>query len=56
MTVDQVRFKLKKVYDRWGIDFRQAKAIAVFPEGDSENPQPFVTIEYTDETNKGKKR
>ncbi len=54
MTVDQVRFKLKKVYDRWGIDFRQAKATAVFPEGGNGSDRPFVSIEYTDETNKGK--
>jgi sulfide:quinone oxidoreductase len=26
MTIDQVRFKLKPVYDRWKIDFKQAKA------------------------------
>ncbi len=25
MNVDQVRFKLDKLYRRWGIDFRQAK-------------------------------
>ena len=54
MTIDQVRFKLRKVYDRWGIDFRQAKATTIFPEGDSGSDRPFVTIEYTDETNKGK--
>jgi sulfide:quinone oxidoreductase len=54
MTVDQVRFRLKKVYDRWGIDFRQAKATIIFPEGGSGSDRPFVTIEYTDETNKGK--
>ncbi len=54
MTIDQVRFKLKKVYDRWGIDFRQAKATTIFPEGGSGSDHPYVTIEYTDETNKGK--
>ena len=30
MNIDQVRFKLKPVYDRWKIDFRQAKATAIF--------------------------
>ncbi len=53
MSVDQVRFKLKKVYDRWGIDFRQAKATSIFPEGGSSSENPFVTIEYTDEIKKG---
>ncbi len=54
MNIDQVRFKLKKVYDRWGIDFRQAKATAIYPEGDNGIDNPFVTIEYTDESNRGK--
>lgn len=47
MTVDQVRFKLKPVYDRWKIDFRQAKATAIYPEGTSESSMPCVAIEYT---------
>jgi sulfide:quinone oxidoreductase len=54
MTVDQVRFKLQPVYKRWNIDFKQAKATAVFPEGSKESDRPFVTIEFTDETHKGK--
>ncbi len=54
MTVDQVRFRLKKVYDRWGIDFRQAKATAIFPEGGKDSESPYVTIEYTDDENPGK--
>ncbi|HKK42633.1 MAG TPA: FAD/NAD(P)-binding oxidoreductase, partial [Bacteroidales bacterium] len=55
MTTDQVRFKLKKVYDRWGIDFRQAKATAIWPEGGEGKVKQFVEIEYTDEKNAGKK-
>src|SRR5437763_1017998 len=47
MSVDQVRFKLLKVYDRWGIVFKQAKAITIHPEGDREIKTGFVTIEYT---------
>lgn len=54
MTVNQVRFRLEKVYKRWGIDFRQAKATAIFPEGRSGNEHPYVSIEYTDELNRGK--
>lgn len=54
MSEDEVRFKLKKVYDRWGIIFKQAKATTIFPEGDSGNSQPYVKIEYTDENNRGK--
>ena len=55
MTIDQVRFKLKPVYDRWKIDFRQAKATAIFPEGDQTSERPFVSIEYTSEEKRGEK-
>ena len=53
MSMEQVRFKLDKVYKRWGIDFRQAKATTIHPEGDSENDSPFVNIEYTKEDRLG---
>ncbi len=53
MGIDQVRFKLKPVYDRWKIDFRQAKATAIFPEGNSDSGRPFVAVEYTGEGNRG---
>jgi len=53
MTIDQVRFKLRPVYDRWKIDFKQAKATAIFPEGGSGKERPFVAIEYTGENRRG---
>jgi sulfide:quinone oxidoreductase len=53
MSIDQVRFKLQKVYDRWGIVFKQAKAVSIHPEGDAEHERGYVTIEYTDERNAG---
>ena len=53
MTIEQVRFKLQPVYDRWKIDFRQAKATAIFPEGDKSTARPYISIEYTGETRKG---
>ncbi len=49
MTIDQVRFKLNKVYDRWNIIYKQAKAVSIHPEGDPENKQAFITIEYVGE-------
>ncbi|MCE1274209.1 MAG: FAD-dependent oxidoreductase, partial [Chlorobiales bacterium] len=49
MTIDQVRFKLHKVYDRWGIVFKQAKALSIHPEGDETTDRGYITIEYTDE-------
>ena len=53
MSVDQVRFKLQKVYKRWGIEFHQAKATAIHPEGDTSSEMPFVDIEYTSEDKRG---
>jgi len=49
MKPEQVRFKLEKVYKRWGIVFKQAKALSIHPEGDAELASGFVTIEYTSE-------
>ena len=53
MTIDQVRFKLKPVYDRWEIDFKQAKTTTIFPEGGNGFKRPFVSIIYTGETRRG---
>ncbi len=53
MTIDQVRFKLEKVYKRWGIDFRQAKATNFYPEGNATSEKPFVEIEYTSPARRG---
>ena len=53
MSVDQVRFKLEKVYNRWDIVFKQAKAMAIFPEGDSTYEKGFVEISYTSEEKRG---
>lgn len=53
MQVDQVRFKLEKVYNRWGIIFKQAKAVAIHPEGDKNINRGFVDIEYTSTDKKG---
>jgi len=33
MSVDQVRFKLRPLYKRWGIQFEQARALELHPEG-----------------------
>jgi sulfide:quinone oxidoreductase len=47
MTEDDVTFDLARVYKRIGVDFRQARAISVHPEGDAGSATPYVTIEYT---------
>ncbi len=53
MNIEQVRFKLKPVYDKWKIIYKQAKAVSIHPEGDNDEKSPFVAIEYTDVNHKG---
>jgi sulfide:quinone oxidoreductase len=47
MAPEAVVFPLAPVYRRKHIDFRQALAVGIRPEGDLEDPQPTVEIEYT---------
>ena len=47
MSVADVTFKLADVYQRIGVDFRQAKGVSIHPEGGGEQASPYVTIEYT---------
>lgn len=47
MSAKQVVFPLAPVYKRHKIDFHQAKAVAIRPEGDSEDSTPAVDIVYT---------
>ena len=53
MTKDQVTFPLAPVYKRKHIGFRQAKAVAIHPEGSCSDPQGFVDIVFTDPTRSG---
>ncbi len=55
MTKEDVTFDLQPVYDKVGIDYRQAKAISIHPEGKKESDKPFVTIEYTGQGKEGEK-
>ena len=48
MTAEQVTFPLAPVYRRQHIEHHQAKAVAMYPEGDATNGTPSVEIEYTD--------
>ncbi len=48
MAKEKVVFPLAPVYARKRIDFRQARAVALRPEGDADDPRPAVDIEYTD--------
>ncbi len=47
MTSEQIKFKLGPKYKKWGIDYKQAKAVSIHPEGNKEFEKGFVTIEYT---------
>ncbi len=53
MTVDQVRFRLDKRYEKAGIVYKQAKAVSFHPEGDEKTDKGYVTIEYTGQNKEG---
>lgn len=46
MSAKQVTFELAPVYKKVGINFLQAKATAIYPEGDTTN-SAYVKVEYT---------
>ncbi len=43
----QVTFDLAPVYERAGIEFRQARATEIHPDGDAADPSPYVIVEST---------
>ncbi len=53
MSKKDVTFELKPVYDKLGIDYRQAKAVSIHPEGSENQASPFVTVEHTSDARKG---
>jgi len=53
MTPEQVTFPLAPVYAKAGIEFHQARAVCLRPEGTPADPTPVVTVEYTDQARKG---
>lgn len=53
MSVRQVVFPLAPIYRRANVDFRQALATTLFPEGTDEDPRPAVEIRYTDPARAG---
>ncbi|TCT19457.1 NAD(P)/FAD-dependent oxidoreductase [Thiobaca trueperi] len=48
MTESEVTYELAPIYKKVNVDFRQASALSIHPEGDAEHTKPFVRIEYTD--------
>lgn len=53
MRAEQVWFPLAPIYRRKGIEFHQAAAKVIHPDGDGSSSRPFVEIEYTEEGRKG---
>ncbi len=53
MKREDVRFKLKPVYDKWGVKYIQAKATNFYPEGNKVNKKAFVQVEYVVGEKKG---
>ncbi len=47
MKARDVTFALAPVYERHGVDFRQARAVEVHPEGRDGRTSPFVVVEST---------
>ena len=46
MKSEEVFFPLEPLYKRKGIGYKQAKVISFHPEGDSNEINPYVTVEY----------
>jgi sulfide:quinone oxidoreductase len=53
MSKEEVVFPLEPVYVKHHIDFRQAKAVALRPEGTDADPSPTVEVEYTGQGRQG---
>ncbi|MGV8967561.1 MAG: NAD(P)/FAD-dependent oxidoreductase [Cellulomonas sp.] len=53
MPVRKVVFPLAPIYRRQRIDFRQAKAVSIRPEGDGASERGAVDIVYTDSAKEG---
>ncbi len=53
MSKEEVVFPLAPVYKKAGIDYRQAKALSIHPEGKDGDDTPFITIEYTGQEKAG---
>lgn len=47
MTPEDVTFPLAPIYEKTGIEYVQAKALSIHPEGDADNPSPYVKVEFT---------
>ena len=53
MSKEEVTFPLAPVYEKAGIDYRQAKAVSIHPEGNAEGDTSYITMEYTGQGKEG---
>ena len=53
MNEKQVTFPLAPVYKKKGIEFHQALAKNIYPEGDKDSDKAFIEITYTDSSKTG---
>ncbi len=53
LTKEDVTFDLAPVYKKGGVTYKQAKAVAIHPEGKKDNDSPFVVIEHTSKERMG---
>jgi sulfide:quinone oxidoreductase len=53
MTKEEVTFDLAPVYAKAGINFKQAKALGIHPEGNATSNKPYVVVEYTEAGKEG---
>jgi len=53
MKPEQVTFPIAPVYKKKKVEFHQAKAVSIHPEGDSGQDKPYVAIEYTEDGRAG---
>ena len=55
MSKEDVTFDLAPVYEKGNVNYKQAKAISIHPEGKEGSDKPFITIEYTGQGKAGEK-
>ena len=53
MSKEDVVFELAPVYEKIGVDYRQAKAVSIHPEGGENEDKSYVTVEYTGQGKEG---
>jgi len=53
MTKEKVVRPLAPIYEKAGIDFKQALCLSIHPEGNAQSPTPFITVSSTHPSNEG---